>query len=374
MDNIQLVFDENTNLVEYDFEVFLNKNPINFTCKNNIINIDSDQIVFGINMLQIKRLTLFNNNTIKIENFFLNDSVSRHTLYLSYSQDKDAKINNTWLGHYSELTIPFGNPMSWWVCECSQKIKYKLFGTNLYENYEIFYPEPMTINNKFPRMMQEWFKHNFKFHIYHKDDLKDFEVNRRVPYFKIDFAFDEKGLYNELHNGISVVEHNKRTHKTRQDSFNRKDAANMPTYNSTWAVYDTVLPCERGDDLWAWKKTSVPTKEQWPLFYDLLERITNDGIKIAFVFISQTNGQSFVAPHGHQEDYGFYQLSFPLGWTDESYFKMDGVGLLPTDTAFVINSSDYLHGTVNPTLDVRYVIGVCCEFPNYDILKRFKKY
>jgi len=367
MDNIRIVFDENTNLVEYDFEIFLNRNPIEFTCKNNIINIDSNQIVVGINMLQIKRLTPFNNNTIKIESFFLNDSISKYTLFLSYSQNKDAKINNTWLGHYSELTIPFGNPMSWWLCECTQKIKYKLFGTNLYENYEIFYPEPMTINSEFPRMMQDWFKHNFKFHICHKDDLKDFEVNRQIPYFKIDFDFDEQGLYDELHNGISVVKNDVRTYEMQQDSVSRKDA-------STWVVYDVVYHCERGDDLWAWKKTAVPTKEQWPLFYDLLERITDEGIKIAFVFISQTNGPGFVEPHIHQEDYGFYQLSFPLGWTSESYFKMDGIGVLPNDTAFVINSCDYLHGSVNPTAKVRYVIGVSCEFPNYDILKRFKKY
>jgi len=374
MDNIQIVFDEGTDLTKCEFAITLNNKPIDFTYSDNIINIDSDQVVFGINMLRIKRVSPFA-GTLKINSFFLNETVSRHTLYLTYSEENGVKRNNTWLGDSDQLTIPFGNPMSWWVCECSQKIKYKLFGSDLYKDHEIFYPEPMEISQEFPRMMQDWFKHNFSFHVYHKDDLKTFEANRRIPYFKIDFDYNEQGLYDEINNGLAVIEPNKRTHKTRQDSYNRKDAEGMPTYNSVWSVYDTVLPCERGDNLWAWKETSVPTKEQWPIFHNLLEQITNMGIKIAFVFISQTYEHSFVAPHGHQEEYGFYQLTFPLGWTNESYFKVDGVGLLPTDTAFVINSSDYLHGTLNPTGDIRYVIGVCCEFPNPDpILARFKPY
>jgi hypothetical protein len=375
MNNIQLYFEEGTDLTAHSVEINVNDILTPYTVDRHIINIDSDQVVFGVNMLRLKLLTPFDSTNLKITAFYLDDSISRHTLYLAYSEKDGVKVNNSWLGFYPEITIPFGNPMSWWICECSQKIKYKRFGTNLYEDHEIFYPTPIIITDGFPKMMQDWFKHNFKFHIYHKDELKDFETNRRVPYFKINFDFDESALYKEIHENIGVVEQNKRTHKTRQDSFNKMDSTGLNTYNSIWSVYDTVLPCERGDDLWAWKKTAVPTAEQWPEFHSLLERITNKGIKIAFVFISQTYGYSFVAPHGHQEDYGFYQLTFPLGWTNESYFKIDGVGLLPTDTAFVINSSDYLHGSLNPTDKVRYVIGVCCEFHNdYSILDDFKPY
>ena len=62
-------------------------------------------------------------------------------------------------------------------------------------------------------------------------------------------------------------------------------------------------------------------------------------------------------------------------WTHESYFKLDGVGHLPTDSAFVINNTDFLHGTINPTNNVRYILGICCEFnDNYTILDYFKPY
>lgn len=374
MDNIQIHFENGTQVADFSLEVYLNKIPVPFTVKDNIIIIETE-LDHGVNFVKLKLLSEFNGESLKMTAFYLNESISRHTLFLTYAEVAGVKTSSTWLGFYPEITIPFGNPMSWWICECSQKIKYKDFSTNVYQDYEIFYPESLTISNEFPRMMRDWFRYNFKIHVYRKDDLKDFETNRRIPYFKINFDYDNEGLYQELHNNIEAIVHKKRTHKERQDTYNQKDGETLTAYQSVWTVYDTVLPCDRGDNLWAWKQTSVPTPEQFPKFHQLLEQITNKGIKIAFVFISQTDGHSFVAPHGHQEDYGFYQLTFPLGWTNDSYFKIDGVGLLPTDSAFVINSSDYLHGTVNPTDKTRYVIGVCCEFQgDYSILSDFKPY
>ena len=79
MNNIKIHFSSDTNLKNLSFDISVNKNPLSYTIDNNILNINSDQIVFGINLLKIKLLTPFLGNPIKLDSFYAVKNYSTET-------------------------------------------------------------------------------------------------------------------------------------------------------------------------------------------------------------------------------------------------------------------------------------------------------
>ena len=360
MDHIKISFAPGTNLTDIFFSVKINGVGVDYALHDNELKLRSDQILFGINKLTISVLSDLDQRKLKIEKFTLNDALSRQTLFLAYSENQQEKFSNTWLSQQvNTITIPFGNPISWWITYANKKIGLGNFGENLYKNYNIYYPDSIVIADHFPRMMQDWFKYNFDFTVSPKSDLTDVDTTRSIPYFTLDFEYDEFALYNELQTNLPLVQDKKLSSEGRQDSYNTQEFA-----NNYWAIYAAIHPKEMsGKD---WRDSITLPKEHFPLFHALLDKINSMGIKISYGFISETTGKSFVAPHIHPLfNYSVYQISLPIGWSKESLFKIDGVGLLPTDRCTVFNDYDFYHGTINPTENTRYVIGINCDFSEY---------
>lgn len=365
MDHIKICFAPDTDLKDVFFSIKINGVGIDYANTGSEITLRSDQVLFGINKLTISVLSDLRQRKLKIEKFLLNDALSRQTLFLSYSESNGEKFSNTWFdSDYSTITIPFGNPISWWITYANKKIGLGKFGENLYKDYNIFYPDSITISDQFPRMMQDWFKYNFDFTVSPKDDLANLDQTRTIPYFTLDFDYDESALFDELANNLHLVKDQILSSEGRQDSYNTQEFA-----KNYWAIYPAILPKEMSDK--EWRDSVTLPKEHFPLYHQLLDRIESMGIKISYGFVSETTGKSFVAPHIHPLfNYSVYQISLPIGWTKESLFKLDGVGLLPTDRCTVFNDYDFYHGTINPTENTRYVIGINCDFSEYFAKKK----
>lgn len=361
MDHIKICFETDTNITDIFFSIKINGTGVDYAKNDNNITLRSDQIIVGINKLTITVLSELNQRKLKIEKFLLNDVLSRQTLFLAYSTVDNEEFSNTWFDQtHNTITIPFGNPMSWWITHATKKIGLGRFGENLYENHNIYYPDSVIISEEFPKMMQDWFKYNFDFTISPKNDLENIEQTRSVPYFLLDLDYDEHALYNELATNLSLVEDQKLS-----SSYNITNVYNAQEFaNNYWAIYAAILPKEMSSKSWR-DSISLP-REHFPIYHNLLDRIEDMGIKISYGFVSETTGKSFVAPHVHPQcDYSVYQISLPIGWTKDSLFKLEGVGLLPTDRCTVFNDYDFYHGTINPTENTRYVIGINCDFSEY---------
>lgn len=365
MEQILIPFKCDQPVDHHSFILTLNNSLISYQIENNDIIINTE-IGIGINSLTIKLINAKENFVLKIKDFILNKVSARQTLYLAFCQIESKNVNTTWLTNRDNIiTIPFGNPISWWLSECSKKIPNTYYGTNLYEKFELFYPESIEIDNKFPRLMQDFMKHNLGFHVVAKTEYDHPLHNKKIPYLNIDLDYDENLLFKEFLKNVELLNNN--YYKPKQNEYNSQEIEKL----ELWRVAMAVPTVESQDS--SWKENILYSQEDFPLFYDLLERITAiGGVRIVHAFIGQVKPYSYVAPH--VDDFsrrdarylntgGCAQFFIPIGWKPGNYYKFADVGLIPCDQGALLSSNgDFMHGSVNTSDGVRFTIGILCEF------------
>ena len=372
MDQILIPFDCDQLVDHHSFILTLNNSLIPYQIENNNIIIDTE-IAVGINSVRIQLINAKENFVLKIKDFILNNVSARHTLYLAFCHLESKNVNTTWLTNRDNvITIPFGNPISWWLSDCSKKIANNLYGTNLYEQFELFYPESIEIDNKFPRLMQDFMKHNLGFHLVAKNEYDRPLHNKKIPYLNVDLDYDENLLFKEFLKNVELLNNN--YYKPKQNEYNSQEIEKLELWQVAMAVPTVNTQIDSG-----WKENLLYSQEDFPLFYDLLERITAiGGIRIIHAFIGQVHPNSYVAPHAddfYRRDArylntdGCAQFFIPIGWKPGNYFKFADVGLIPYDQgALLVNNSDFMHGSINASDSLRFTIGIYCEFIDDSII------
>ena len=270
MDQILIPFECDCNFDTRDVVLSINDNPVDHQIENNIIIINND-IGMGLNLLEINLISKKENFILKIKDFILNKVSSRQTLYLAFSQLEGKNFCTTWLTDRDNIiTIPFGNPMSWWLSECAKKIPNMSYGTNLYDQYTIFYPKSIEIDGGFPRIMQDFMKHNLGFHVVAKTEYENPLHNKKIPYLRVDLDYDEDALFDEFSKNIDLLESD--DFSPKQNEYNSREIEKL----DLWQISLAVRP-NKSENSKGWKDTIIYKQEQFPLLYKLLEQITDVG-------------------------------------------------------------------------------------------------
>ena len=376
MNQILIPFECDCDFDTRDIVLSINDNPVDHQIENNIIIIDND-IGMGLNLLEIKLIGKKENFVLKIKDFILNKVSSRQTLYLAFSQLEGKNFCTTWLTDRDNIiTIPFGNPMSWWLSECAKKIPNMSYGTNLYDQYTIFYPKSIEIDNGFPRIMQDFMKHNLGFHVVAKTEYENPLHNKKIPYLRVDLDYDEDALFDEFSRNIDLLESD--DFSPKQNEYNSREIEKL----DLWQISLAVRP-NKSENRKGWKDTIIYKQEQFPLLYKLLEQITDVGdVRIIIVFIGQVKPHSYVAPHvddlyKHRDEFintgGCSQMFIPIKWKKGNYYKFNEVGLVPYDQGALIGSnSEFMHGSINNSDQTRFTIGIVCEFADNSFFNKIK--
>ena len=355
MDKIIITFDtEDTP----KFDISINDVPIKFQIDSNNLIIEHS-VLFGLNLLEI---SLLHGSKVILTDLSLNGVSNRQTLYLSYYENPNT--NSTWLTEqHTKLTIPFGNPMSWWLAECAKKIPNTYYGSNLYEKFDIFYSQSISIDDAFPRLLQDFMKYNFSFHVSEKNNK--ILHNKSLPWVKIKLDYDEQQLLEEFQSNIELLENNYYTPKQNQYAKSKKD--------SDLALWEVAMAIHSDKD----KVITEYQEQDLPHFFKLINQIESMGIEIIHAFIGTVHPNSYVVPHCddfyknsnlYQGTPGCSQFFIPIGWKDNNYFKFDNVGFLPYEQgAYLVNNSDFMHGSINNSDAVRFTIGIYCRFTEENI-------
>ena len=352
---------------QFKLDVLINDIPTDHVIDNDRIVIKSN-VPSGVNLLTLRAKDHDQQLLIKLKDFILNEVSARQTLYLAYTE-QPKKTCSTWMTELSNsLVIPFGNPMSWWLTVCASKIPNKEYGSNLYEKYQIFYPESVDVADPIPKLVKDFMKHDFNFHVVDISQMSDPVRNHLVPFVKVNLKYNEDVLYNEFLKKIDLL--NSSDYAPKQNSYNNKETQTA----NPWRVSMAVKTNNTND----WKSTIQYSYEDFPNLYSLLEQIDSiGGIRIVHAFVGQVDSGSYVAPHiddlyQYHPSYtmtdGCSNFYIPIGWTVGNYFKFSSVGLVPYDQgALLINNSQFTHASVNSSDKIRFTIGVSCEFINTNI-------
>ena len=359
MDKILISYE--TSIVgELAFAITINDDPVDYTIVGNCVQINVD-VQFGLNLLKI-RCPVVADQHIALTDFSLNDTSIRQALYLTYHDS----VSSTWIvEQYPELTIPFGNPMSWWLTETTKKIYSHLYGTNLYEKYDIYYPVSINVDqHACPKLMKDFMRYNFGFHLV--DKQKPIWQNSEIPWVRANLVYDEDLLWNEFEQNQAVL--GRTSYTPKQNEHNSRD----PVKTVPWQVSLVKRNTPTG-------MVTEYTREELPEYYKLLDQLESLGIKVLHAFIGAVYPNSYVAPHTddfykyneiYQQALGCTQIYIPIKWKTGNYFKFADVGFMPYDGgAYIVNNADFVHGSLNLSDQVRYTVGMYCELTE-DNIKR----
>lgn len=369
MSQIKLKYESEFNFNSEDITILVNGDLVNFQVTEEQIIIDYDE-VFGVNLLKISHS---NKETLKVLDLVINEDSIRSTLYLAYLDNP--KRNSTWVTcDDGPLIIPFGYPVGWWYAECSTTIPNGKLGSNLYDEYEIYYPESVTVSDSYPELIKSYFKHNFGFTMIPKDEYQSPLHNNIIPSIPIHLEYDEQELFNEFTSNRNILE--------SDDYIPSQKTTN---YNKTWDLSMLIRPTDQTKT--GWRRSFIFDFKDFPALYKLLEQIENfDDIIMLHGFVGivdpgdrvdlhrddHSNSNKFWYPNG---DYtydgisGLCTLYVPVGWTPGNYYKFHNVGLIKYDQgAMISNVFSYPHASVNDSEQVRYTIGIYCKFNGSNIL------
>jgi hypothetical protein len=338
-----------------ELQIFINDNPIEFSTADGKITADVDFI--GLAMLKIK---LLNSSTIKFENVFIDGVGVRQCLFLSWTEKDNQKIQPCTELWEKDLVwhMPISNPLSLLLSIASEKFKTGELGTNLYEKYDIYFPESIKVNESYPTIVKDFFKYNFSFYAEPKINKNELYSHLKVPFFNLNFKYDPEPIYQELVNNHDYLV-DQEFIKPLQLDYNKDDLKNEFDSKLNWRTVYPYIP-----DLGRKKAIDefVLDKNRFAHLYKFYQSLPARYIYHSYVSIMPPN--SFISPHVDlRKDldlHGCTQLYFALNHDPkEHFFKLNSVGLVPVsnDSLVCINNQRYTHAVVNHSPNWRYVIG-----------------
>jgi len=356
MTSLQLKFKSDNTDFLLDFKI--NGIDCQYQIVDDIINIRWD-FNFGFYLLEISVISPVDSTKIEIIDAILDGVSFRQTLCLAFGKDTLGKRYQTRVldQHTQKIHIPFINPISQWISSCAEKIpRYEIFDHTLYDNYQIYYPESVDVPEKFPKIIRDFFKHDFSFHAHPR--LIEEYYDPRVPYapINIEHLYDERLLAKELLDQFEYIKGISR--EPGQNIYNSVDASRK----IHWSVIDVIVSHPVRYNLESDFKLD---KDRVPQLYQLIKNLNLD--TIVHVFIGILAPGEFISPHVdsyHDYQYilkdfgGCSQIYIPINFKPGNLFKLANVGLLPLDKPTLINNHNFSHALINDSSEYRFSIAV----------------
>ncbi len=301
---------------------------------------------FGIHQLTVQ---LAQGQRLNISDVRVNGASLRMMIYLSYIE---TSVGNklqpaTTLWENDQIwKLPFGNPVSFWQCLVYNKLSPGDFGTDLQERYHIYYPDSVDVDDKFPLIIQTFFKHNFDFAC-----VKRNTPISQLPYYPIEIEMNHR-LLNDAIAEIQL-KHNwivQNKHFVAQTVYNSAEFNQSPELD--WIRLDLVL-----------REKLVFARAEFPRLHDLIDSLGINDIKNIFMGILPAGG--CIAPHKDRtekvpmyDNDKHFHVYVPLLWSPGNLFKINGATILSDGKPYIINHMDYIHSLVNDSKQDRIILAI----------------
>lgn len=303
-------------------------------------------LAFGVHLIKLK---LDQGQLINITDVKVDGASVRMMLYMSYIEtgtgNKLQPATTLW-ENTQTWVLPFGNPISFWQSLVYNKLSNGDFGKNLEEKYYIYYPESIDIGNKFPMVVQSFFKHDFDFVCIPRSTPIS-----QLPYYPVNLTVDStllESAVNEINLKRSwIVQHK---HFVPQSIYSYTESPTQTTELDWIRLY---LIKEKNPEV---------DPADFPQLFKFINSLNLTDIKSMFIGILPVGGS--IAPHKDRTgplpcDYNdHYYVYIPLVWANGNYFKINGAGVLRSNQPCMINHMDYVHSLINDSNEERIVVGI----------------
>jgi hypothetical protein len=354
-----LFFESDHNITSQDFAASIDDVEVGLDIAPGQIIINAN-ISVGVHLLKLYSLT---SKKIEINEAQLDQASIRQALYLSFLEntngDRVQPCTATWEPDQI-WTLPFGNPMSFWIESTLDRIPHGQYGQNLYKNFNIWYPSvKVDLPDNFSTVVKDFFKYDFGFLVRPRgtDQLRHYPV---VP-LNLDLSCSNKLVdeYQRLED--MFVEENKVLKNASQNQYNALESPDWSadgwhrvsfyTYNEKTGKYYHPVDPELTPALWN-------QIHEWNI-QDYI-RVNITCLEPGSYASPHKDGSTAPETNSNQYD-GCCQLYIPLDFPNDSYTKLSGSGLVDTTRANAINITDNTHCVVNNSDRRRYVLTILCN-------------
>lgn len=220
-----------------------------------------------------------------------------------------------------------------------------LFDAEKFKNYLIYRPESISIPDTFPKRVRDFFAtQEQNAHFIHKTELDRWFNNPHIPYLPCKVNFNLARLSKEI---LNFLENN-------ENLFVQCPSAQRYEESFKWRGTQMIHNKEYDSKTIFARLTSNKFKE---LKYTLrtLHDLFGSGSEIIQVNFRQMLPGGYLFPHKdiYVENNPHLSVFYcPLDFTDQCYFKMQNVGLIPNQPV-MLNNGDFKHSAINASLKNR---------------------
>lgn len=341
---------------------------------NFVVSVDNQKVDYQIYQdrltltvdlnpgMHVLRITSYTTKRVNFSEVQLDMASVRHLLYLSYLQNCNTVIQpctELWDTHQTWV-LPFANPMSFWI-ECAlDRLPQDVYGKDLQQQYNIWYPTTkIDLPSIFSTAVRDFFKYNFGFTARSKvqDSLRTWPI---VP------------LNLDLTNNHLIVDE----FISLRSTF---DKENKISKNQKQNQYNALESESWSPDRWhftSFYKYNEQIKQYYypvdpalvPVLWDQIQKWDiRDFVRVNIICLEPGG---YASPHkdadiifeSDNSNYeGCCQFYIPLDIPNNNYIKLAGVGVVDTTRANAINITDFTHSAVNNSDQTRYVMIIRCN-------------
>ena len=344
-------------------DICIDGQVVDYRLLDSDIIIDSD-ISYGFHMLQIRKLS---QGRVSINNLKVDGVGIRQFLYLSWVDHDGTQLQPcTELWENSQTwNIPFSNPMSLLISKASDKFTTNEIGKDLSEQYVIHYPESIVVQDAFPKLVKDFFKNNFDFHVYPKALLNDPFGQINVPFFKFNYHYNQLAIHQELVNNQDYL-------------FSKEKIPGQIKYN---ALDDSIDPALNWRTIFIHNYNGQPQSiDDFALDKNLLPELYNFFASLPVkcfynTFLGYLPAGGYAAPHRDWADSaelkGCSQMYFSINAKPGNYLKIHTVGSVPfLSQPVVFNAQHFTHSVINQSSQDRWVISIFADV-NDNFMKEY---
>lgn len=351
-----LTLNYTANTTNFKLNVLIDSVPVEFAQTDTRIEI-SCHITHGFHLLQIQLLDSDLVTEINFSSAQLDEQDFRHTIYAMF--DTATQSQTTKLSQYTtSVTLPFMNPLIWWITACLERIPNKLFAGQLYEKMSVYYPQSIQLGDTYPKEIRDYFYYNRDFHVHPKYSLQEAYFKHEVPYLVLGdlVPYNETDMVAELNTNLNFLKEHLKEYYGQQDS-------GKPLGQGTQFVslFDNI---QTDSDSYDPESDFMLDSNQFPRMVEFFKNLPVK--KVFHSMLGILGPGQVILPHvdkysGHEkfmEKYGgCSQIYIPLNFKPGNYFKMTNVGIVPTDQgAVLMNNHDLTHALVNDSDEYRFAI------------------
>lgn len=333
-------------------DTIIDLDGISHHCRGNIADIQHD-LRFGFHVMSIRA-----NSNFVIKNFWIDDAPLDEMLYMGWLQNAEsihqpstsAQAGETWI-------LPFLYPFSSFISQIKNQIGNGRFGQDLHKDFMFFLPESVTLSQRFPTVVRDFFSYDSSFTLIPKKSIGWFRSDNLLPFESTDIPYPRQTLYQELLNNLHHLEFL----DNHENQIRMKQQWNL---DQPWR-YQYFIRLESGkspEEMSHWSKRFTWSRDRWPILIKWLKSLEFDNVLEGYV--AELPPGAWAYPHCDGtldrplENDGVSRLHVPLKINDKVYFKFANFGLVDLSCASWLNNRRYVHAVVNDGDENRYIINV----------------